>query len=102
MSTLYVSHKCDYCTELMKICPNNVTTINVHNAQQLPGTVKSVPTLITSDGEVFYGYIKIKSLFGEEVLPFGFMQTNNMNNGFSFIDSEVPFYSENANYTYIE
>ena len=102
MSVLYVSHKCEHCNELIKNCPGDVTTINVHSTSSLPQVVRSVPTLITSDGEVILGYAKIRSFFGDEVSPFGFNSNNNMNTGFSFIDSEVPFYSENANYTYIE
>ena len=98
--TLFYSKKCDKSTKLIREYNlNGIKLINIDN-ESYPPQINMVPCLLNNNGQILFG----KQLFdwagkNNNVLPFQFGHNNNMNTGFSYIDSENDYYTEPEDYS---
>lgn len=93
-----------------KKCPNSLKLLREYNlngfrlvnvdCEKFPPQVTMVPCIMNPRGQILFG----KPLFdtvasNDNVEPFQFSHNNNMNTGFSFLDSENDYYTEPECYT---
>lgn len=97
---LFYSKKCPKSVKLLREYNlNGFKLINVDNQQNIPPQITVVPCLMNSHGQILFG----KQLFdtiekNHNVEPFQFSHSNNMNTGFSFIDSDNEYYAESEGF----
>ena len=119
MSVLYYSARCEHCKRLFaefQLQPNNtgLTLVDVDNSQEaLPPYLRVVPTLVLGEtnekyeGKDVFGALRARLAQQQQtppnnpvVEPYAFSCNNVTNKGFSFINTDHPVYSEQANYAF--
>ena len=104
MYNLYYSTNCQHCQRLLReYNTNGVNLINI-NKTKYPPNVINVPTLEdVHKGQLYVGASVFDFLKNNNLVePFEFNSTNNMTNGFSFIESDIGRYCEQEQYVPIE
>lgn len=126
MNVLFYSNRCSHCQRLFAEFgllqqPNSgITLIDIDtNTQNIPPYLQVVPTLILEGAEKYEGKDVFNALRArlapmqrttasqsqqppttQTVEPYAFSCSNVTNKGFSFIDTDHPVYSEQANYAF--
>lgn len=97
---LYYSKKCTNSMKLLREYNlNGYKLVNI-DTEKYPSIITCIPCIQNNAGQILFG----KNLFdlmekNDNVMPFQFGHTNNMNCGFSFIDSDNEYYCEPEPYT---
>ena len=97
-SVLYYSPKCQHCQKMLReYNTNGLKMVNI-DQQPFPNYVTSVPCIEQNNklhtGEAAFNIVKQN----DNVEPFGFDAFSNMNKGFSFVDADTEYYTEQLNY----
>ena len=126
MNVLYYSARCEHCKRLFaEFQPNTntgLTLVDVENSQEtLPPYLRVVPTLVLGgtnekyEGKDVFGALRARLAPAQRVQqqqqqqqqaenpvvePYAFSCNNVTNKGFSFINTDHPVYSEQANYAF--
>ncbi len=98
---LYYSPKCQHCQKMLReYNTNGFQLVNI-DQQQFPKYVTSVPCIEDNKklhtGQAAFELVKQN----DNVEPFGFNAFNNMNKGFSFVDADNEYYTEQVDYVEI-
>ncbi len=97
---LFYSKKCEKSIKLIREYNlNGLKLVNI-DTDPYPPQINMVPCLMNGSGQIMFG----KQLFdwagkNDNVLPFQFGHNNNMNTGFSYINSENDYYAEPEEYS---
>jgi hypothetical protein len=119
MNVLYYSARCEHCKRLFaefQLQPNTNNTglslVDVDNSQEaLPPYLRVVPTLVLGgtnekyEGKDVFSALRARLVQQQQsktpvVEPYAFSCSNVTNKGFSFINTDHPVYSEQANYAF--
>tara|TARA_B110000971_G_C20010236_1_gene501194 strand:- start:433 stop:756 length:324 start_codon:yes stop_codon:yes gene_type:complete len=103
MYNLYYSQHCQHCSRLFRECnTNGLNLINI-NEGQYPTNIVNVPTIedvVTNQlyiGADVFEFLKNNNM----VEAFEYNTRNKMNSGFSFINTSVPKYTEQENFSHL-
>jgi hypothetical protein len=102
MYNLYYSKHCQHCQQIFRECnTNGLALIDIDEVKQYPNYILNVPTIEdVSTNQLYVGKEVIDLLKTNNLIePFEYDLKNTMNTGFSFINSSVPKYSQQDNYS---
>lgn len=102
MYNLYYSKHCQHCQQIFRECnTNGLILLDIDDAKQYPNYVLNVPTIEdVSNNQLYVGKEVIELLKKNNLIePFEHDLRSTMNTGFSFIDSSIPKYSQETNYS---
>lgn len=104
MYNFYYSKHCQHCQHIFRECnTNGLSLIDVDSTSEYPNYVLNVPTIedVTAN-QLYVGKEVIELLKKNNLVePFEYDLKNSMNSGFSFIDSTIPRYSQQENYSHL-
>ena len=104
MYNLYFSKHCQHCQQIFRECnTNGLNLIDIDVVKQYPNYVLNVPTVEDISTNQLYVGKEVAELLKNNNLvePFEHDLKNKMNTGFSFIDSSIPKYSQQENYSHL-
>ena len=101
MYNLYYSQHCQHCARVFRECnTNGLNLINI-NDSQYPENIVNVPTIEdVSTNQLYIGKDVFEFLKKNNLIePFEYNSRNKMNSGFSFINTSIPKYTEQENFS---